>query len=76
MEPGASNSPPDPYKGLLFVASWWRGLVALLSQCVSFSLIDVALQSFVKTKRLLNGTSWHHVRAMGGATSTNGPPGL
>eukprot|EP00983_Pelagomonas_calceolata_P073413 1152113-Pelagomonas_calceolata.AAC.3 len=32
MEPGASNNPPDPYQNLLFVASWWRGLTALLSQ--------------------------------------------
>eukprot|EP00983_Pelagomonas_calceolata_P080024 1154959-Pelagomonas_calceolata.AAC.4 len=26
---------------LCFVASWWRGLMALLSQCVSYSLIEV-----------------------------------
>eukprot|EP00983_Pelagomonas_calceolata_P042677 1138602-Pelagomonas_calceolata.AAC.2 len=32
---------PDPHYSLLFVASWWRGLTALLSQCVSSSLIDV-----------------------------------
>eukprot|EP00983_Pelagomonas_calceolata_P123286 1160991-Pelagomonas_calceolata.AAC.2 len=28
---GDPNNPPDPHKGLLFVASWWRGLTALLS---------------------------------------------
>eukprot|EP00983_Pelagomonas_calceolata_P119987 1160657-Pelagomonas_calceolata.AAC.7 len=41
MEPGASNNPPDSHYNLLFVASWWRGLKTLLSQCVPFSLIDV-----------------------------------
>eukprot|EP00983_Pelagomonas_calceolata_P030615 960774-Pelagomonas_calceolata.AAC.4 len=41
MEPGASNDPPDPHKDILFVASWWRGLTALLSQFFSFSLIGV-----------------------------------
>eukprot|EP00983_Pelagomonas_calceolata_P011470 370569-Pelagomonas_calceolata.AAC.1 len=32
MEPGASNNPLDPHKNLLFVAPWWRGFKALLSQ--------------------------------------------
>eukprot|EP00983_Pelagomonas_calceolata_P057611 1145147-Pelagomonas_calceolata.AAC.3 len=41
MEPGASNNPPDPHWGILFVALWWRGFKALLSQYVPFSLIDV-----------------------------------
>eukprot|EP00983_Pelagomonas_calceolata_P018275 572862-Pelagomonas_calceolata.AAC.1 len=41
MEPGASNDPPDPHQGLLFVASWWRGFKALLSQFLPFSFIDV-----------------------------------
>eukprot|EP00983_Pelagomonas_calceolata_P090219 1157393-Pelagomonas_calceolata.AAC.9 len=41
MEPGASNDPPDPHQHLLFVALWWRGFKALLSQCVPFSLIGV-----------------------------------
>eukprot|EP00983_Pelagomonas_calceolata_P078469 1154267-Pelagomonas_calceolata.AAC.1 len=38
---GASNNPPDPHYNILFVASWWRGPTVLLSQCVSFSSIDV-----------------------------------
>eukprot|EP00983_Pelagomonas_calceolata_P050062 1141788-Pelagomonas_calceolata.AAC.1 len=41
MESGASDNPPNPYLDLIFVASWWRGPTALLSRCVSFSLIDV-----------------------------------
>eukprot|EP00983_Pelagomonas_calceolata_P076315 1153376-Pelagomonas_calceolata.AAC.3 len=45
MEPGASNNPPDPQYNILFVASWWRGFKALLSQCVPFSLIDVGKAS-------------------------------
>eukprot|EP00983_Pelagomonas_calceolata_P012422 397854-Pelagomonas_calceolata.AAC.1 len=32
MESGAFNNPPDPHQNFLFVASWWRGLKALLSQ--------------------------------------------
>eukprot|EP00983_Pelagomonas_calceolata_P116524 1160316-Pelagomonas_calceolata.AAC.9 len=39
-QPGASNDPPGPHYDLLFVAPWWRGFKALLSQCVPFSLID------------------------------------
>eukprot|EP00967_Tisochrysis_lutea_P105795 scaffold161545_cov15-Tisochrysis_lutea.AAC.1 len=30
-----------PIITLYLTAFWWRGLTALLSQCVSFSLIDV-----------------------------------
>eukprot|EP00983_Pelagomonas_calceolata_P044694 1139414-Pelagomonas_calceolata.AAC.1 len=41
LEPGASNNPPDPRWPFFFAALWWRRLTALLSQCVSFSLIDV-----------------------------------
>eukprot|EP00983_Pelagomonas_calceolata_P124237 1161083-Pelagomonas_calceolata.AAC.7 len=41
MEPGASSKPPDPHKHFYFQALWWRGLTALLSPCVSSSLIDV-----------------------------------
>eukprot|EP00983_Pelagomonas_calceolata_P065218 1148493-Pelagomonas_calceolata.AAC.4 len=41
MEPGASSNPLDPQKHFYLTALWWRGLTALLSQCVSFSLIDV-----------------------------------
>eukprot|EP00983_Pelagomonas_calceolata_P075422 1153006-Pelagomonas_calceolata.AAC.5 len=41
MEPVASNNSPDPLENLIFVASWWRGFKALLSQCVPFSLIDI-----------------------------------
>eukprot|EP00983_Pelagomonas_calceolata_P017363 544738-Pelagomonas_calceolata.AAC.6 len=41
MEPGAFSNPQDPHWNLIFVASWWRGFKALLSQCVPFSLIDV-----------------------------------
>eukprot|EP00983_Pelagomonas_calceolata_P068221 1149816-Pelagomonas_calceolata.AAC.5 len=29
------------YTRLWSRSSWWRGLTALLSQCVSFSLVDV-----------------------------------
>eukprot|EP00983_Pelagomonas_calceolata_P002673 88728-Pelagomonas_calceolata.AAC.1 len=40
-EPVASSNPPDPHEHFYFTALWWRGLTALLSQCVSFPLIDV-----------------------------------
>eukprot|EP00983_Pelagomonas_calceolata_P036838 1134675-Pelagomonas_calceolata.AAC.2 len=37
-----------PISSLCFVALWWRGLTALLSQCASFSLIGVGRVSSQK----------------------------
>eukprot|EP00983_Pelagomonas_calceolata_P069355 1150339-Pelagomonas_calceolata.AAC.2 len=41
LEPGASTNPPDPDSVYYFTALWWKGLTALLSQCVFFSFADV-----------------------------------
>eukprot|EP00983_Pelagomonas_calceolata_P055349 1144115-Pelagomonas_calceolata.AAC.2 len=39
-----------PISIFCLVASWWRGLMALLSQCVSSSLIDAGRVSFASVE--------------------------